>query len=393
MLKALQELGTAVLAGFIAFARDTIAGFFSALGKLPLTIKIVLVVVGVLGIAAAMWTITNKHPADEVFVRANYLFRVTIKDRKKTDKCLAQVQARLAPLSNTLSEQNLLKETAWSATQYIAASPKERPNDIPRLTRHIRSTAHPDCFCWQETVDTKGIMYHISGWAMYAFAVLKEPVTAADVNSMLAAQSSEGWWPIFARTDRQWASTYATAWMVLGLAKQLKTKGIPVEHEARVMASVESAANWLASQRKGSTWKLYPLSTRPEQSESISGLTVHALHMAKIKDLRIIDKSWLQSLPRPDVSKQATEGYNIDMTDLDGAHRFDRISQVKLPWMLVATADAYASGDWFERAAALRWIDGQICNTAVQNADSTTNPWEKAELLLSLNYLSSDFKL
>ena len=73
--------------------------------------------------------------------------------------------------------------------------------------------------------------------------------------------------------------------------------------------------------------------------------------------------------------------------NLAGSMAIDHFVQLKLPWMLTATIDAYRSGDAVERARALRWIESTVAGKSVEQADSDANNWWRAELLYSLAYL------
>jgi hypothetical protein len=67
--------------------------------------------------------------------------------------------------------------------------------------------------------------------------------------------------------------------------------------------------------------------------------------------------------------------------------RIDHFSQIKLPWMLIATIDAYPSGDIFQKGRARNWIDAALSEHGVLTADASTNNWWRAELLYALKYV------
>ena len=67
--------------------------------------------------------------------------------------------------------------------------------------------------------------------------------------------------------------------------------------------------------------------------------------------------------------------------------RVDRFQQITLPWMLIATVDAYPSGDVFQKARARNWIDAALTEHSVLTADASTNNWWRAELLYALKYV------
>jgi hypothetical protein len=62
----------------------------------------------------------------------------------------------------------------------------------------------------------------------------------------------------------------------------------------------------------------------------------------------------------------------------------DKTIQITLPWMLIATADAYGAGNYVERTHALLWIERVLGQEAVIHADTQVQNWWRAEYLLAL---------
>jgi hypothetical protein len=56
--------------------------------------------------------------------------------------------------------------------------------------------------------------------------------------------------------------------------------------------------------------------------------------------------------------------------------------------MLVATADAYGAGNYFERTRALLWMERALDQESVIHADTQVNNWWRAEFLLALRYVA-----
>ena len=57
------------------------------------------------------------------------------------------------------------------------------------------------------------------------------------------------------------------------------------------------------------------------------------------------------------------------------------------PWLLVATADAYGSGDFSQRAHALQWIERALEHSNMEGALTRDKDWWRAELLLATQYV------
>jgi S-adenosylmethionine/arginine decarboxylase-like enzyme len=64
---------------------------------------------------------------------------------------------------------------------------------------------------------------------------------------------------------------------------------------------------------------------------------------------------------------------------------FDHFEQITMPWLIVATVDAFTSGDTFERAKALKWLERTLDDDSISASDVHNN-WWRAEILYSLNY-------
>ena len=61
--------------------------------------------------------------------------------------------------------------------------------------------------------------------------------------------------------------------------------------------------------------------------------------------------------------------------------------QITLPWMLIATVDAYPNGTIFQKARARNWINAALSKHSVLTADANTENWKRAELLYALKYV------
>ena len=49
--------------------------------------------------------------------------------------------------------------------------------------------------------------------------------------------------------------------------------------------------------------------------------------------------------------------------------------QITLPWMLIATVDAYPNGTIFQKARARNWINAALSKHSVLTADANTENW------------------
>jgi hypothetical protein len=283
----------------------------------------------------------------------------------------------------------------WSTAQAIVALGEGEETNRPAYANNaislIRGNETGGCFCWTEIPrnEADGVAMFIAGWVMLAFSDLREPVSDNDVGYILEAQNVEGWWPIFRdKTDEAFASTYSTAWIVLGLVEISRHELISSALREQAEDAIASAVQWLLRTRTPSyKWKPYPNMADSKESDSISGLVVHTLHVADPSDLRDLDQAWLSGLPsHPPEAPDKEPGTYVELRG-SNKERIDHFVQFKLPWMLIATVDAYSSGSIFQKGRARNWIDVALSQDSVENADANINNWWRAELLYALNYV------
>jgi hypothetical protein len=281
----------------------------------------------------------------------------------------------------------------WSIAQAIVAVEEgeqpTRPAYAQNAISRIRGNETGRCFCWAEvpSKDTNEVAMVIAGWVMLAFSDLGEPISDGEVAYILGAQKAEGWWPTFRdKTDETFASTYSTAWIVLGLAEMSRRELISSAMRSQVEGAIARGVSWLQMTRTDSVkWKPYPNMAKSEESDSISGLVFHTLHVADPSGMRVLDRDWLSGLREPPKALDI-EFNNVELRG-SNIERIDHFSQIKLPWMLIATIDAYPSGDIFQKGRARNWIDAALSEHGVLTADASTNNWWRAELLYALKYV------
>ena len=139
--------------------------------------------------------------------------------------------------------------------------------------------------------------------------------------------------------------------------------------------------------REHARWKNYPnLNHGAKESESISGLVLHALNLALGEEVRTINSNWLETLPDRIVQANDGESYYIEVPTKSGM-AVDHFVQLKMPWLVVATVDAFPDGNVSERAKALKWLEDTLSTSSVAEADKENN-WWRAEVLYALNYVA-----
>ncbi len=309
------------------------------------------------------------------------------------DRNRQNVQRLVTVVASELPPHHPKHIAPWTAAQGVLSVTGIGLADPAAFSALVRSQSDPSCSCWTELVGQPVLTrcFFISGWVLAALASLRVPATAGELAFLLDHQHAEGWWTTFAVGDRpEYASTYTTAWAVMGLRLQRAAGLVAAETSTRVDTAIRKGTAWLLSSRIQGTarWKPYPRLALSVPSESVSGTVLHALHVAGAHNLAQLDRQWLDSLPATIVTADQDEK-NFVVLRTSSGEAVDHFVQIKLPWMLAATIDAFANGDVRQRARALEWIEQTLDHPSVAAAETQPESWWRAELLYALRHASS----
>jgi len=283
--------------------------------------------------------------------------------------------------------------TSWTTSQLIISFGKDRKKlgsiEKSNILNKINIGKAINCPCWAELKNSNKDFHlpFVAGWISSALALLNVPLESDVFDFIIKEQSSEGWWSMFpANTDRQYASTYATAWAVMGLKDQVERHLISGYQLQEANDAISKGVTWLSSEQKSAKWKNYPyLVNGSEYSESISGLVLHLLNRFGSNDVDYFNKKWIDVLPNRVVTIEEVEKPYIEILTPSGPI-FDHFQQIIMPWMLIATVDAYRSGSFWQKAKALRWLEKVLADEGFMSSDSRM-PWWRAESLIGINYI------
>ena len=345
------------------------------------------------------YAVTYPDVVESLYKRTNSIAKVLFLASNviPLDKALVKesrsIVTRLSrTVSGDLLKLHVSNLTPWSAAQAVMslADADSTVIDKNAIVSFIRSNTVPGCACWTELPKhvSEPQCTFISGWVIAAFADAGVAATNEELKYILDAQDQDRWWPTFhIMKYSNYASTYSTAWILIGLLRQ-KEKGYINKREATAVDSaIARATGWLLSVRgKGARWKPYPRLNVNIESESISGLVLHALHLSAPHQVASIDREWLESLPFKAVGAADGENYYVDMKT-ENSQAIDHFVQLKAPWMMIATVDAYESGTTFQRAKALRWLETTLSHDSYSVADADEKNWWRAELLYGMRYV------
>jgi hypothetical protein len=282
---------------------------------------------------------------------------------------------------------------SWAIAQMAVALDDASPVPTAEVRETYEKTLDESCGCWRETPQAQPHT-GATGWVVFSMSEFGMQTPPRILEFMLAMQSPDGWWPLYpAKREPSNASTYATDWAALSLCTQLplqKKHGHNDAVVARMSFAVENALNWLAKNEvvQAARWIDYPANTSSMRSISISGLTIHVLNRCgHTQGLTALHQRWLEAMPFEVTSASMTEASNADIF-LDQGLEFDRTRHYVLQWALIATVDAYASGNLAQRAAAVQWIERMLKPTLI-GPEVRSQRWVAAELLYALGYLQA----
>ena len=303
----------------------------------------------------------------------------------------SRVQGTISRLSVVVKrdvlEYQSRSTTPWLFSQGSLALAKADRVDPAAYAQFVRKNSNPACGCWTEYLDKPGDRcVFISGWVLATLARHGLGASPEELQFLLEQQHEKGWWSMFpVRSGAEFASPYATAWVLMGLHLQRSSKQLSPQQTISVDKAIGNGVAWLLSVRdkNSARWKRYPESPKSELSVSVSGTVMHALHMLDTPNLASIDALWLDSLP-DGIAGEAENPYVIIETMAGQAT--DYWEQIKLPWVIAATIDAYVSGNLRQRVKALRWTESTLSDPRVLASDTEQRPWWRAELLYALRY-------
>lgn len=279
----------------------------------------------------------------------------------------------------------------WSSAQIASSLCGEKIVNKTVLAKHMALVKDTSCSCWPEYTRPKG-GEHVgaTSWVLLSLALYQVAPTQDEIEFLLANQTESGWWSLYPlpRKERL-ASTYATAWAVFAL-QELNQRNLIKDDTTKNKvnnAIIRGVAwLWLKQETGAAKWKDYPNGGKGSiDSESISGLVIHVLNrVEKRTKLQDLNQQWLNELSS--VPPDPLDAEHSDTYDL--ADYGDKTSHFRLPWMLMATIDAYESGGILQKGKALRWIE-KAMNNDFGSPTLKAKQWIAAENLFALKYLKS----
>lgn len=286
----------------------------------------------------------------------------------------------------------------WTVAQMTVAVAGLTAVNAAAIERFILRTMDASCGCWRELAD-KPEHIAASGWVLYSLGHVNINIPEPAVDFLLANQSPDGWWPIYpaAANDRH-ASTYATAWALLGLDKyRARSKAGLEGSESRTAAvtdAIQRGVRWLRRTRvaEEARWYDYPSYHTKIRAVGLAGLVHDVLHQFSRDDEMVpVDRLWMKTLDTRVLSAEETDSSDGYILRKNGQIAIDGTRHIRLPWNIIATVKAFPRGSRWEKARALAWLE-RVLRRDILSESVMSRHWVTSELLLALRRLKSSVR-
>lgn len=276
-----------------------------------------------------------------------------------------KAQQLAAALKERLIVKGRLEGDAWTSAQILVALKENDPARASRararsIERYFRAIAGPECACWRrQPAGNFPSHVGVTAWTLWALACYGIPAHRTEIEFLLSAQGSDGGWPMFAGADpKRFASSYATAAVILALHEQ-SAREKDAGRRQRIAAAVSRGADWLKSRALAgrARWADYPeLPEGKREYLGLSGFVLFALHRAGAADLAALDRDWMSELPEETPALLADDASGSQVWVGKRPHPDDTLYRA-LPWTIVATVHAYPNASVFGKVRAARWLE------------------------------------
>src|SRR5260370_15353658 len=279
--------------------------------------------------------------------------------------------------------------SAWTVSKMTVALLGGQEADGKTFAELLNKMRFANCDCWKVVSNQPFQDTATVNWIAFAMAKVGQKLSSGDIATILNNQHN-GWWPAFSSaTDNEAnASTYATAWSVLALHEQMRL-GIAESQRREVQAKIDRGKGGLINKKMQgkARWTDYPNGTPRKEMIGLSGLVVHVLHRLDA-NTRDIDAEWMRDLPA-DIPKSDDQDANPLFAVMpNGNYAQDNTRQLRLPWTIIATVDAYPNGALSDQARANKWFRRFATQIGPHVATVMSNmPWAASELTIALRYL------
>lgn len=302
------------------------------------------------------------------------------------DAALADARTRLAQRARFYihDRRQNFPTVAWAISQLSAPNTDALKADKTAFDARMHDLINPECLCLANGQTPHTIT---NAWMLITTASFGKAAPDSIMDAILKGQSTEGWWAgaLDAADTPDNGATYATAFMILALNRQLDFGVANPDRRARVEEAVRAASGWLVHQASTTSGYLadYPQSLRKLSNPGIDGQTLAAL-----------------SLTRPDVDLGAraarlagelgrlpplwtTASSDVIVTRENGAQYYDDFRHISAAWMVFGAVSGYPDLDPVHRAEVLVALR-RVFKRDLTSPDLFEREWVAAEAIFAL---------
>lgn len=281
---------------------------------------------------------------------------------------------RSADEALTSGRQAVGTSWVWLVGQLMSAAPEEARGIAPNFFRYLQSVLNSDCGCFitEDTPHAVG-----NAWVIIAFSKYRQGLPARLTRTVLASQSSEGWWPISftATRDTSNAATHATALLTIALVHARDARIVPPELRAGVDSAIARAVTWLnRGPEDGSTWSDYQNNERRVENISFAAMATVASALGGEPDGRAARAFRRSAAALPPITDSFPSNSYVELTD--GNRFIDQYRHPTSPWVGAAAVLSYPAGSIGERRTLRRiirdWIAADIGDERLLRQDWLT---------------------
>jgi hypothetical protein len=309
--------------------------------------------------------------------------------KQHVEQMRSELVRQLIPALRTMLAEKPNDTYAWTVAQMAVALSPLGPSDSSKVVEYLNATKDGKCGCWREygTPHYAGPSY----WALLSLGKIKSDLEPDALEFLLHTQKPNGSWSIALTTaDPSNSATYPTSWALVVLDGYQRKQVVPLDQRDSVDQAIARGRQLLLRMRTANKarWRDY-WDEYGVENISDSGLALHVLKQLGVNDEKI-DRLWLQNLPQDPITANESDksDHRIQLETLN--YFVDSIRRYKLPWVLIATRDAYANGSSQEHDKAQRWVDKLLSNPTEITLTVANTPHVAAELLIALRYLDGD---
>jgi hypothetical protein len=268
---------------------------------------------------------------------------------------------------------------AWGAGQLISGAPAEARNLGDRYFAYLASVENAQCHCYYSDSIPHSIA---NAWVVMAAAKLRHPIPPGLLETILAAQSREGWWMISlnAVPTTENGAIHPTALMTIALAEARRAGIVPANLRGQVNAALQRAVVWLnRGPQNGANWSDYPNNERRTENLVFAAYATVATHVATGGQPGNAAAAFLRSVQTlPPATEQFASNAYVPMTS--GIRFFDDYRHPASAWIgaasVIAWQQAEAGGRRVLRPIIRQWLEVNLSDEAMLRQD-----WLTAETL------------